>query len=213
MAQIPNGIIGEFIGTAGNITGYVRNGKNIIRTRRSKSHKAMTTNRMAQQQKIKVCTEFTKAFSGTGFFSKSFPSFGIGGTGYNRATSAIMNRAITGAYPNTTIDYSLVQISGGQLPVAENAAATVNAQHQIIFSWTDNSGTGTAKSTDIVILVAYFPSVKQIIYSLNAGTRADCNAVLDTHVMQGDEAETWIGFISAGEEDASNSVYTEKHLV
>ncbi len=38
-----------------------------------------------QREKIKVCNEFTHAFSGTGFFNKSFPSYGHTGSGYNKS--------------------------------------------------------------------------------------------------------------------------------
>jgi hypothetical protein len=133
MARIPNGILGDFIGTAGNISGYVRNGRNFIRIRCGKSPKAMTSKRLAQLQKIKVCNEFAKAFSGNGFFNKAFPAYGDTGTGYNRATSAIMNLAINGKYPDTFISYPLVLISKGLLPDAEKASAAIDETGNILF--------------------------------------------------------------------------------
>ena len=102
MARIPNGILGEFIGTAGNVSGYMRYGDNFLRSRRRKSGNVMTPKRLEQQQKIKVCNEFTKPFAGQVFFNKTFPAYGSKGSGYNRATSAILNQAIIGNYP----DYS-----------------------------------------------------------------------------------------------------------
>jgi len=116
MARIPNGINGEFIGTAGNVNGYMRNGVNFIRSKRRKSSAPMTLRRLAQQQKIKVCNDFTRPFCGTGFFNKTFPAYRHSGTGFNRATSAIMNLAIVGTYPETAIDYPEVLISQGPLP-------------------------------------------------------------------------------------------------
>jgi hypothetical protein len=59
-----------------------------------------------------------------------------------------------------------------------------------------------------VILVAYFPKEGNIIYSLNAGQRADGNALLINKDPKVYTAESWIGFISYNEKDASNSVYT-----
>lgn len=63
------------------------------------------------------------------------------------------------------------------------------------------------KANDKVILVAYFPELNEIIYSLNAANRADCGAVLITGGMRGYTAETWIGFLSNDEKDAADSVY------
>ncbi|MEO6672002.1 MAG: DUF6266 family protein [Ginsengibacter sp.] len=156
---------------------------------------------------MKVCNAFTKPFSGTGFFNKSFPAYGDTGTGYNRATSALMNLAIVGTYPSTSLHYPLILISKGPLPSAENAPAVINIDNNILFSWADNTGTGTAKANDKVILIAYFPVLKQIIYSLQSATRADCQAVLETNKMHGYTAETWVGFLSCDENDAANSVY------
>lgn len=210
MARIPNGIIGDFIGTAGNVNGYVRNGVNFVRSRRRKSSAPMTPKRLAQQQKIKVCNKFTHSFCGTGFFNKTFPAYGHSGTGFNRATSAIMNLAIIGTYPDTAIDYTQVLISQGPLPPAKNPTTAVSADGTILFSWEDNSGNGTAKPNDKVVLVAYFPATKSAFFSIAAAVRKDGQAVLPTPNMQGVAAETWIGFLSDDEKDAANSVCSGK---
>jgi hypothetical protein len=208
MAKIPDGILGKFLGKAGPVTGYMRNGENLLRTSSRRKDNLITPKRTAQQQKIKVCNEFTKAFSGTGFFNKTFPAYGDSGTGYNRATSVIMNLAITGSYPNIAIAYPLVLISKGPLPAAEYAAAEVTNDGNIFFNWTDNTGTGTAKADDLVILLAYFPGLNQIIYSFSWATRADCQALLDTSILKGQVAETWLGLLSKDEKVSANSVFT-----
>ena len=208
MATIINGILGSFTGTAGPVSGYMRNGKNFVRSRPGKSTAPMTPKRLAQQQKIKVCNEFTRPFCGTGFFNKTFPAYGHSGTGFNRATGAIMNLAIIGTYPDTAIDYEQVLISKGPLPGARNASTAVSSDGSILFGWEDNTGTGTAKANDKVILVAYFPEAKKAIFTIGAAIRSDGQAVLETNKMQGETAETWIGFLSNAEEDAADSTYS-----
>ena len=210
MARIPNGINGEFIGTAGNVSGYMRNGVNFVRSKRRKSTAPMSPKRLAQQQKIKVCNDFTRPFCGTGFFNKTFPAYGHSGTGFNRATGAIMNLVIVGTYPNTSIDYPEVLISKGPLPPAKNASAAVSADGEILFTWEDNSENGTAKANDKVILVAYFPAVKMARFSIGEALRRDCEAVMTIPHMENKEAETWIGFLNHEELDAANSVYSGK---
>jgi hypothetical protein len=126
----------------------------------------MTPKRLAQQQKIKVRNEFTRPFCGTGFFNKTFPAYGHSGTGFNRATSAIMNLAIAGTYPDTAIDYTQVLISKGPLPGAKNASTAVSSDGSILFGREDNTGTGSAKSNDKVIVVAYFPETKNAFFLL-----------------------------------------------
>lgn len=103
MATTPNGILGTIHGRVGPVTGFVRNGINVIRVSTRKKDLVHSTARLAQQQKLKLCNEFTKSFSGTDFFKITFPAYGHSGTGLHRATSAIMNQAITGAFPELSL--------------------------------------------------------------------------------------------------------------
>ncbi len=99
-------------------------------------------------------------------------------------------------------------ISKGHLSAAENAGAVANGSGNIFFRWVDNTGTGTAKATDKVILLAYFADTQQIIYSMQTAKREDCQTVLITNAMTGYTAQTWIRFLSDEEKDAANNVYT-----
>lgn len=207
MGRIPDGILGGLIGKVGPVTGYYRNGENIIRSASRRKDNIKTAKRDAQQQKIKVCNDFTKAFSGTGFFNKAFPAYGSRGSGYNRATSALMNLAITGTYPEIALSYPQSLISKGPLPAADGATVERNVEGNLLFTWANNTGRGTAKANDKVVLVAYFSELKQAVFSIGDATRTGGEALLVTSFIQGYAAETWIGFLSHDEKDAANSTY------
>jgi hypothetical protein len=119
-----------------------------------------------------------------------------------------MNLAITGNYPDTRLDYKEVLVSKGALPAPVQATAMADEEANIVFSWADNSGSGTAKKDDLVILVAYFPALRQAIFSSGSAVRADCDSLLKTQVLKGFTAETWLGFLSNDEKNASNSGYS-----
>jgi Family of unknown function (DUF6266) len=91
--------LGVFVGTIGPVKGFMRNGQNVVRTSTSSIKNKRTPLQLAQREKINTCNSFIHAFTGTGFFNKSFPALGHTGTGYNRATGALMSRAVTGIYP------------------------------------------------------------------------------------------------------------------
>ena len=208
MARIPDGILGKFIGTAGNVSGYMRMNNNFVRTKRRRTNKPMTEKRLAQQQKLRVCNEFTKSFSGSGFFDKTFPgSTATTATGYNKATSALLKKAITGNYPETTLAWPFVLISEGGMPSPRNAQVATNTDGNLFFTWSSNAGTGTAKDMDIAVLVAYCPAFQQAAFLISDRRRVDGNAVLRTQVLQGYTVETWMGFISHDGKDASDSIY------
>ena len=213
MAQTNQGILGSFTGTVGPVTGYTRNGQNIMRTSSSRVQYKHTALRTAQLEKIKVCARFTTAFTGTGFLNRSFPAYGNTGNGYNRATSVLMSQALIGEYPDIKLSYPLVMVSKGKLPAAAHAAAVPMEGSYIYFSFTDNSDTGIASSSDTVILVAYAAAIQQAVFTLYGGMRKDCEAVLNTALFKGNVVETWMGFLSKDEKDASDSVYTGKILL
>src|SRR6185312_7717763 len=206
MARIINGINGGFTGKVGTVTGYIRNGGSFMCSRTRRKDTVTSEKRLLQQQKIKVCNEFTKPFSGSGFFNTSFPANGATSTGYNRATSAIMNRAIV-QEPAVSLQYPLILISMGMLPGAVYASALVTDERNLVFRWHNNTGIGTAKEDDRALLVAYFPESKEAVYTISDAIRKDGGAVLPMKSLKG-IAETWMGFVSADETNAADSVYT-----
>ena len=207
MGILLQGILGPVNGRTGPVVSYVRFGQNITRSVSStKKNKIETPARKTQRDKIKVCNEFTKVFSGTGFFNRSFPDPGHTGSGYNRATSAIMNLAIV-SNPEIAITWPKVLISKGQVAPVELAAAVVNEEGNIVFNWTDNAGTGTAKGNDKAIIVAYLSVSKEVVYQFSDVTRNEGYAVLEMISKKG-VAETWLGFLSDDGKNAANSVYT-----
>jgi len=210
MAEIKNGILGAFTGKVGPVSGYTRHGRNIMRTSSSRVRDNATPKRQAQREKIRVCNAFINAFSGKGIFAKTFPNTDHGGSGYNRAMKVLMNSALEGIYPEYKIMYNKFLISKGELPAPKDAAAGLDADGNLVFTWADNSTEGTAKANDIVVLVAYFPNKPvRLIYLLDAAKRETGFATLLVPAgNEGSIAETWLGFISADGLIASNSVYT-----
>lgn len=163
MGIITQGILGPETGRTDPVVSYFRFGKNIVRSPSdSQKNKIETPARKRQREKIKVCNEFTKAFTGTGFFNKSFPAYADRGSGYNRATSALMNLVII-SNPETAIAWPKALISKGPVAPVDFASAAINEEGDIVFKWTDNAGTGTAKGDDKAILVAYFPESKEAV--------------------------------------------------
>jgi uncharacterized protein DUF6266 len=208
MATTHEGIFGGFTGTIGAVTGYMRNGQNILRSSTSNVRYRRTALRSVQLEKIKLCNSFTKAFTGTGFFNKTFPAYGHTGNGYNRATSALMNQAITTSGGSVQLAYPKVLVCKGMLPGAEGAAAVLLPGGNLQFTFTDNSHTGTAGNGDAIVLVAYCPALKQAVFTLNAGHRKDGTAILNAAAFKGYTVETWIGFLSNDTLNASDSFYT-----
>src|SRR6185312_15827229 len=212
MAILTQGILGDVVGKTGPVVSYMRFGQNITRSKGStRKNRIETPARKTQREKIKVCNEFTRAFSGTGFFNKSFPANGHTGSGYNRVTSSVMNLAIVQT-PAITIAWPKVLISKGPVAPVDYASALVNPEGNIEFNWTDNSGDGTAKKNDRAIMVAYFPESKKAFYIFSDAERKTEKAVLEVESQKG-TAQTWLGFLNADETNVANSIYTGELII
>jgi hypothetical protein len=61
-------------------------------------------------------------------------------------------------------------------------------------------------------LVAWFAENQQAVYSFSEAERKDETAILETGALQG-VAQTWLGFLSADETNAANSVYTGEIII
>lgn len=97
---------------------------------------------------------------------------------------------------------------------AENAVASLDDRNKLHIKFDNNSLDGIASENDRAIIVVYSPSLKKMEFTLHGGRRADGVAMLDINAaansFEGHQIETWIGFISEDEEEASDSVWTGK---
>lgn len=206
MAQIPDGILGALIGRIGPVSGYRRKGVNIIRKANSNHDGKITSGRLNQREKLKICNAFTQAFSGTKFFEKSFPAYGHTGSGYNRALSNLMTRAITGEYPHQTLLWENILVARGPLPGAEDLVTATDGFGNILFSWTINTDTGSARGNDKMIGVAYCMDLNQALFTLDGGTREMGSGILEASLFTGKSVATYASFINESG-DVADSVY------
>ena len=130
----------------------------------------------------------------------------------NSAKSYNLVNAITGEYPNQEIDYNKVRLTEGTLPVAENAEV-ISVPEGFKFTWTYDDLNPLAAPDDKTMLLAYFPDENTRFYMISGVERKQCQQVLQIdEIMRGQEAETYISFITDNRKSISNSVYTGKKL-
>jgi hypothetical protein len=129
-------------------------------------------------------------------------------TGANNATAQVITEAITGTYPDLTIDFSLVKIARGSFPPAQSAVATITGS-KLNFTWMPNADTGNARPSDKAVLVAYCPVKQRWMYVSTGFDRSAGAGSLDISSFSGD-VHSWIAFVSEDGMKVSNSVYTGK---
>jgi len=205
MGTISKGILGGFNGTVGTVIGGSWKGIEYMRSRPARRANNPTPAQLEQQAKFSTVIFFLETM--IGLIRITYKDFAIRMTAFNSAMSYHIKFAITGTYPNYEIDYSLAQVSKGGLPNAIAPAAAVSGT-DINFTWTDNSGTGIALSTDQAIFAVYCADTRQTIYTTTGGARSAGSGSLNVSPMAGQTVQTYIAFISENGKDVATSIYT-----
>ncbi len=101
-----------------------------------------------------------------------------------------------------------MQIAKGDLLGVQNPAVTFPGGTSLDYSWDDNSGQGTAKPTDHLVVVVYAPVDNLYYTTLDAGVRnAGSSTVSLPGYFAGLEVQSWITFAAADGKSYATSVY------
>lgn len=205
MGKYSQGILGAFSGMIGPVVGSSWKGQNVMRAKPKKNkNRKYSDAQVDQHDKFKLAARFVVDMQQ--LIATSFKDKAKSTTAQNDAVSYLLKNAITGVSPNFTIDYSLALVSRGGLPNGKNPAAAKVATN-VNFTWVDNSGIGTAKATDIAVLVAYCADLNHMVFLDSGFTRDTAAATLDTTIFAGEKVQTWLCFKKAQSLEYSNSFF------
>ncbi len=206
MGKIAQGVLGGFSGKVGNIVGGTWKGIDYMRIKPANVSNPKTQGQLDQRSKFSTVLRFLQPL--TDFLKVGFKLYAIKMTQFNSAMSYNLNNAITGTYPNFTIDYTKALVGRGSLVGAAGAAAASSSAGVVEFSWTDNSGSGNALGTDKALLVVYNATKGYAVYDTAGASRAtQAQNLTVPSDFSGDSVEAFIGFVSEDGKEVANSVY------
>jgi hypothetical protein len=194
-----------FTGRLGNVIGYIKDGKQMIRELPKRRKGGYTRPQMMQQKKFSLVIGFLKPLipllRQTLGFSRS------GGSNYNKAFSYHINNAITGEYPFFKMDYAKVMPGIGSLTPARTPAVFPQQGGRLLFAWSDNSNSTDARADDEAWVAIYCPEPDRWIYYLACALRKSGHFSSDVTPFSGKTAHCYLGFISRNGKTVSNSSY------
>lgn len=212
MGTYKKGILGAFSGKVGTVVGSSWKGIEYMRSLPRPSTKAPSSTQMIQRARFALASGFLRPASA--LLNLGYQSLAQGKSGYNVATADFIADAITGTYPDFDIDYSKVLFSKGTLTGAYGVAA-VSEPGSVKVSWDDNSGLGTAKASDQMVILVYNASRRQFVYNVNTGAARDAQE--DTLLMPaefvGDTVEVWMAFMTPDQKIFSTSIYAGQVVI
>jgi Family of unknown function (DUF6266) len=205
MAILYNGINGPFSGKVGTVVGYKWKNKAVMRGLPSQRKGGPSPLQLQQHAKFRLMNAFLNPL--VSLLNLTFNNLAFQMTGYNKAFSYNVKNAIAGVYPEYNIDYPMVLISRGDLPNVTTPSVTSSETGILKFSWTDNSGKGKAKPTDMAFVAIFNEEKKQWINKLNLSMRSSGNCSIDVSKLFAKQVHSYIGFISEDGKEVTDSVY------
>jgi hypothetical protein len=206
MGKLMNGINGPFSGKVGAVVGYVSRGKSIMRGLPNINKSRKPSPLQAQQHvKFSLMNKFLGPI--IPFLNNTNKTDNPDLSGYNKAFSYNVKNAISGSYPDLVINYEMALLTRGDLPNVKSSQTDSKTSGRITFHWTDNSGTGLARSNDKAFIAVHCKELNDWIYGLNLSERSAGSYVFEVIKFSGRQVHAYIGFLSANGNDVSDSLF------
>jgi hypothetical protein len=126
---------------------------------------------------------------------------------YNYASSYTKINAVTGTYPNKSIDFTKLMIAKGGLPLPLDVKVKLE-QNVLEFTWNADLEIEGNDPRDQVMLVAYFRDSRRAINLLSGARReAEKETIKLPRFTKRMVIETYLAFVSDDRERMSDSVY------
>ncbi|HKG06827.1 MAG TPA: DUF6266 family protein [Pedobacter sp.] len=199
------GPFGPVRGKVGNLIYYYVNGRQRVRTK-GKVTAPPSPNQLKARMGMRVMAGFLKLmaeFLNIGFRVKP----GVNQSPFNLATSYNLVHALTGVYPDISIDFSKVMLSMGKLEGAAGLSVVLG-DAGLVFSWDGSVPQFYPSPTDQTLALAYFPEQNRAVYGLYGACRLDGSVLLPIpEDLIGDRMEVYFAMVSTDRERVSDSVY------
>jgi len=206
MAKLNKGILDHITGKVGKVIGSSWNGINYIRSVPARVRNPNTPAQQAHRMRFRLMAELLNSLQP--IIEVGFSSGRPGRTPVNRAMSYNLANAVTGEFPELEIDFPRLIVSRGSLTGVYTADVTADTIGEIIITWKDDSGTGSASPDDQALLLLYNTNKKVPIIETGQYVRADEEALFTLpDVFEGDSFEAYIAFAQTNGSKVSDSYY------
>lgn len=207
MGIVDNKEEGVLSGKSGDKVFFWRNGKQLFRTY-VKPVNPQTPRQTEHRMKFALASKAVSPLYGA--MKRGHPD---PGTNFYSLCGRVLREAITGEYPNFSIDYSKIQIAEGRLQKPPHVVPGYNSQtREVHFTWDNSLGAdlGPGSPADKASIVCLHETAHAEVRTHIAGTRA---AGEDTFPLPAgweiENSHFWLYFTSHDGKENSGSVYVK----
>ena len=177
MARITKGILGGFRGKVGTVVGSSIFGIDVMRAYQPDVRNPRTESQTTQRQKFSLMVDFIRR--GLYIYRVGFSLAAVKMSAYNYAFSCNFFNAITGTFPNFTIDPTKIKVSQGHLPGTLGAYLEAVDLNELSITKDDNSDVFGASADDIFNVLVVNSTTGKILPVVNAGTRSQTEVFIN----------------------------------
>lgn len=180
-------------GTIGNRVYYQRNGISYSRSKPNSIKNPRTPAQLAQRAKMSVILQFLKPLKE--FISIGFRLKAKNMSAFNYATSFVYRNALTGSYPDFSIDYSKVSLSKGPLAAAIEPKIKMASACEIEFTWQVNPWETNCYRDDKAMIIIYNVQKQEAVVITNGNPRESMLQMVSLPSnYAGDEVACYLAF-------------------
>ena len=206
MGKIYEGILGKMNGRVGPVVGSKWKGLNTLRSYQPKPHNPKTKAQETQRSKFKLLVELGK---------KCLPFVRVGlakanakMTSSNSFVKMNISTAISGTYPAFSINYPYLVVASGTLTGIDTVSVANAAGRKVTLTWTDNTGEGSAESTDVAMILLINSTKGLIMQDTSSAVRSTGTLAFTCPLFWlGETVYAYIAFVNPTTGIISNSSY------
>lgn len=204
MATFKKGILGGFQGRIGNVVGSTWKGREVMKIRPAVVSNPNTENQQKQRARFSLVGRFTQAHRNE--IRIGFRAYGKDMTSSNAAMSYNLSNAVTGEFPDLSIDFSKARISMGNLAPITGVSIVSDSPALVTLNWLDNSHAGNASESDQLIVSFTDQATGEVVYFPACASRSQATASITLPAeWSGRTAEVLLFLISLDGKTASSS--------
>lgn len=171
MATFKHGIHGGFKGRVGNVVGSSWKGLDVMKIRPASVANPNTRRQRDQRSRFGLMARFLNAQRR--LVRIGFRPYAVKMTPVNAAMSYNIAAALTGDYPDYSINYSKVLLSRGDLPGMTAPVLSFVDPLTVTLAWTDNSSAEGAHATDKLHVSIYHAETNKSLGFIACAERSD----------------------------------------
>ena len=194
MATLKNGLFGQFSGKIGGVVGSSWKGKQVVKKLPGPRKTGPSPVQLKQQARFTQLIGFLKPI--TPILNKAFEKTKLQMTAFNKAFSNNKN-AVTGIYPDFTIDYTNVILCKGSIRNPNVITVMVNSEGKMVLSVSKSSLYSIAAIWTLFFIAAYNEESRRWIYVMNPAPASDQTYELDLSLFRSKSFHTYAGFMPA----------------